>query len=287
MLGHPVALSPQWLEIIREKGLSDGDFRNLSLLMSLYAHRSDTTGQCNPSIDRLAIMLGMGKSGVSEGIKNLQALGWLTSRKIPTANRREKYEYTLASYSHDRGALIFSSVLLTNGLWAFLTPAERKVWLKLRAHSIHGANVVPDAFCGAEDGCSPSEDVLDSLSDGWHWSHFWFVPEYVLAPEAWAGQLSMSRRTFTDAIKGLARLHMLTPTATVCEEGELGFVLMVDPQPPDTREWREHLNSFQARLSAPKRQQGSLAAKRLVTAIKKQQIKQFAQPEPIKCSKEN
>lgn len=287
MRGYPIILPPLWLETIRERGILDADFRNMCLLMGLYAHRNKATGQCSPSVDRLSIMLGMGKSGVLEGIQNLHELNWLTFRKTPTANRREKYEYELTSHLHECGALVFSSTMLTSGLWAFLTPAERKTWLKLRAHSIHGANVVPDAFYGSENGSSPSEDVSDSLNDGWHWSNFWFIAEHVIEPEGWAAQLRMTRRTFTDSITGLARLHMLTPSATVCADGEPGLVLLVDPQPPGTRQWREHVTNFQARLSDSKRQQSSLAAKRLVAAVKKQQKKVVALAEPIICCNEN
>lgn len=280
MSGYLAALPSQWCEIIREKGFSDGNFRNLCILMALYAHRNAATGQCSPSVDRLAVMLGMGKSGVLEGIQNLQETRWLTYQKTPTANNREKYEYDLTSYADENGALVFSSNLLTGGLWAFLAPSERKTWLMLRAHAVHGANVVPDAFCGSDDARAPSEDILDSLSDGWHWSQFWFVPEHVLEPEAWAEQLRMTRRTFTDAVNGLAKLHMLTSATTVCEDGEQGLVLLVDPQPPDTRAWREHVSNFHERLSGLKRKQSSTAAKRLVASVKNQQKDMVAQRKP-------
>ena len=279
MSGYLAALPPQWGKIIRTQGLSDGDFRNLCVLIGLCAHRNDGTGQCTPSVDRLAILLGLGKAGVLNSIQNLQNLGWLVCRKAPSSGCRERHEYTLPENPRE-SALIFPTSLLTNGLWSFLTPSERKVWLKLKAHSIHGANVVPDAFCGSDDGCVPTEDVTTFLTGGWRWHDFWFIPENVLEPDEWAAQLRMTSRTLTDAIKGLARLQMLMPASTVCPEGEPGLVLLVAPQPPDTRAWREHLNKFQERLSGLKRRQSSPGAKRLMAAVKSQQKKMVAQLEP-------
>lgn len=241
MKGHPVALSPQWCDILREKTLSEGDFHHLSVLMGLYAHMNDATGLCTPRTNRLAILLGMRKEAVLQNIHSLQEHKWLNFKRVTTANKREKFDYTLHSHAHDPKALIFSAELLTSGLWAYLTPSERKVWLKLRVHSIHGGSIVPDAFSGSDEFHAPSEWIFDLLHEGWHWKDFWFVPEYVLDPEAWATQLGMV---------------------------ESGLALMVDPRPPGTEQWREYIRILKGKLSGVNRQESLLAVTRLVPSVK-------------------
>jgi DNA-binding MarR family transcriptional regulator len=64
-----------WMEnLIADRTLSRGE---LAVAMCLAFHKNLTSGQCNPSLDRIAKRTGMKVRGAQHALSSLESRGWI------------------------------------------------------------------------------------------------------------------------------------------------------------------------------------------------------------------
>lgn len=82
----------------------EGDARALQIGVIIGKHINRRTGQCNPSIGRIARLAGCSTSSVKRAVKFLEKKGWLSVRRTRGGSRSDANSYQVTGCSIGPGS---------------------------------------------------------------------------------------------------------------------------------------------------------------------------------------
>ena len=131
-MAYLIKIHQQWRDTINDNILDKTLLNEISTFIVISCHLNEKTRTAHPSIRRIAILTGLKETTVMETIKNLEAKDWLTIQKA-----RNKYGlyHNIYHIQKTRYNLTIPSTLITNHIWTYLKPSEKKTYLILRAVS--------------------------------------------------------------------------------------------------------------------------------------------------------
>jgi hypothetical protein len=158
--------------------------------------------------------------------------GWITKSSGQRLGTNIHNEYRLQFYpSGDdvkRDWIRLDRMLFDSGVWGFMRPSERRIYLLFRAMAWAGRSAVPDGY--VEDDVKPIEVEAWGKWRKFHHSEVQFLPNHIYNPADFRRLSGVKERAFRVAIVWLHDNDIIIPYEHLWDNAISGFIIPFSPK---------------------------------------------------------